>query len=166
MMKRGPKVPTKVLEQRGSWRIKTRRGEPQPDIGLPEIPSIVDNAQTRVWFNEIATDLLNSGLVTKIDGLSLALLVDAIERFVILRKSLRKGKEYDPKKLVVESIHGSVKPNPHVANLHVAWDQVKKLALEFGMSPVARTSIKTGSGSKTGKESCPVTFEDRFVKKA
>lgn len=166
MAKRGAKpTPTSVLRERGSWRAKLRNGEPQPDIGIPPIPDFLDKPRTRKWFTKIATDLLTSGLVTKIDGISLALMVDAMDRFVTVREELRTGKEYDADKFLLETAtEGCKKANPQVQNLHTAWEQLKRYALEFGMSPSARTSIRTSDGKKSDES--PITFADKYLKQA
>ncbi len=50
MGKRGPPpTPTAVLKIRGSWRAKTRKGEPEPKAGRPETPAGFTDAVLKVW---------------------------------------------------------------------------------------------------------------------
>ena len=68
---RGPApTPTAILDMRGSWRAKTRAGEPQPQRGSPTAPRNLSKAQKAV-FRQIGRILEDMGLATRADGAQL-----------------------------------------------------------------------------------------------
>src|SRR6187399_3227778 len=68
MGSRGPApTPTPILELRGSWRAKTRTGEPQPPKGKPPCPKHFTKPQRIIW-RRLCTMLEYMNLMTKADG--------------------------------------------------------------------------------------------------
>jgi len=73
MGKRGPQpTPTAILEKRGSWLAKTRRGEPIPtgEMSL-DVPVILKDIEAVERWNEVAPQLKNLGVVTLVDSATL-----------------------------------------------------------------------------------------------
>ena len=76
MGKRGPKpTPTKILQNRGSWRGKKNPNEPRPELATVETPPPSWlNPQAKEHWQEISEFLCVRGLLTVADRPALALL--------------------------------------------------------------------------------------------
>lgn len=69
MGKRGPAPqPTAILQLHGSRRAKTVRKEPEPPVGIPDVPENTPAAALEVWRKAIEHLLATKGLLTRIDG--------------------------------------------------------------------------------------------------
>src|SRR5580765_2397007 len=65
---RGPApTPTAILQLRGSWRAKTRTGEPQPQRGKPKCPKSFNREQTTTW-RRLCRMLDQMNILTAVDG--------------------------------------------------------------------------------------------------
>ena len=141
MGQRGPRpTPTPILKLRGSRELESRRDEPIPDVGRPIRPSWVKGRARKVW-EEITPKLARMGVLTKIDRLALARYCDTwamwheCREFIAKHGSMYpiKGKDGKPK------YFGQY---PVVAQLHKHAEVLRRLEVEFGLTPAARTRIK------------------------
>jgi P27 family predicted phage terminase small subunit len=149
---RGPRpTPKRILDNRGSWRAKTRKDEPTPAPGLPPCPDFLDDAARAEW-SRISLELLALGLLTNIDRAALAAYCVAWSRwqaaetkindlgiFVAVKRRHRKGAQ------------GGMVVNPWLAVADRAMKQMREFAGEFGMTPATRTraaAAKPSSGDK------------------
>ena len=147
MGKRGPQpTPTAVLAARGSWRAAARKGEPQPKIGVPECPSWISDIGREYW-TEIAGMLAELGVMTEADRYPLALLVDALARYIAARDAVTTDGVLDQNKATYTTEGGAVCQHPAVGQMHKAWEQVLKLSREFGLTPASRAGITVGATS-------------------
>lgn len=111
-----PKTPTNKLKLRGSWRGKTRRGEPQPPAGIPDAPAWL-SAEAREAYTEVAAQLHGLGMMTMIDRNALARYADLWVSYCLSRD-------------VNEQIKLSA--------------ELGKLERQFGLTPSARASLASG----------------------
>lgn len=135
MSRRGPgKTPTKILEQRGSWRAKTRKKEPIPPDGQVKPHAVLD-ATARALFQRITKEIAK-GVVKPCDAHVLAIACQAFSDWVRLTKELRTEGETS------ENIETGVRySNPKVFTRDKARDTFFKLAREFGLTPSSRANL-------------------------
>lgn len=142
MGKRGPRpTPTAELELRGSRQAKINRknGEPQPDPGAPDPPEWLEGEGLAVW-DELAPQLEEMGVFTKVDGLAFA-------RYCVLWAQWVKA-------IMFIQQHGTTYPLkdgngkikcfaqfPEVAVMNKTSMTLSRLEAEFGLTPSARTRI-------------------------
>lgn len=148
MGKRGPPpTPTSELNRRGSWRGKTREGEPQGEVGLPPCPEWVSERVRHRW-GEVGGMLVRMRVLTLADETALALLLEALASY------LDADDLYEPTRLTVVSEKGVVSADPIVKIRGEAWDRVLKILREFGLTPSSRTAVTKiveEDGNKGGK---------------
>jgi len=141
MGRRGPqKTPTKTLAMRGSWRAKTRDGEPEPSGKMPECPDWLD-ADAHAEWNRVLVELEGMGIVGATDY---AVLVGYCESWSQYKQAVemlaRTGPLHKPRN------DGEVRRSPMVFILKDAREAMLKFARELGLSPAARASVSVASG--------------------
>jgi len=109
---------------------------PQPPVPdrAPYAPRHLNEAGKAEW-NRVVKLLLDLELYTEMDQAALALYCQAWGRWVHAEKELEKKGE------VLEGGQGGLYQNPwlHVANR--SWEQLRKVLVEFGLSPSARERL-------------------------
>src|SRR5262245_50932234 len=96
MAGRGPApTPTSVLEARGSWRAKTRAGEPRLPTERPSGPAWLSKEAQAEW-RRVTRELLRMGVLAKADRAMLAEYCEAWSELVEL-SGLLAVKNLDPK---------------------------------------------------------------------
>jgi P27 family predicted phage terminase small subunit len=144
---RGPsRTPTRALALRGSWRSKTRPGEPAPRGPRPRPPEwLCDDAKAQ--FLAIVRRLWAQGVVSSVDEAALAIYADLLAQY-------RRASEFVAK-------HGDVyivRARPRVEGEEgrpigfASYPQAKRqenlamlllrLSREFGLTPAARTQVQ------------------------
>lgn len=148
MGKRGPKSkPTnlKVLEGMRKDRINTE--EPRPKPVSPKCPSFLPPEAKRIW-KKLAAPLEQLGLLTEIDGATLAAFCAAYARWEVAEKML-KDKDGGHQE-VIETTNGNKVQNPYVGIAHTAMKIMLQYGRELGLSPSARSSLSISK--LTGEE--------------
>lgn len=141
---RGPQpTPTAILEQRGSWRAKSRPGEPRLPATVPDCPERLTGERRQTW--EAASELLEEmNVLTVADGLALELLADLVSRYRALADTIAEhGETYS-----YVSANGATirQPVPEVSILASVTKQMVGLMDRFGLSPAARTRLTMERG--------------------
>ena len=132
MAKPGPKkTPKRVLKLRGSWRADLAKDDETP-VGRPECPAWVKGEAKKEW-DWICDNLESMGILAVIDRTMLELYVTA---YIEWRKACK-----DVKKTTEKTKNGNTIQSPELSIRNKAWDRLKKVCAEFGMSPAARTGI-------------------------
>ena len=147
MGRRGPAPePTRLTVLRGGSKITHRPlpvGEPTPDPRIPSCPAWLPAEARRGW-RYTAPMLHRSGLLTSIDGLTLAGLCIAVWQ---LRKALvvieEKGQTFT-------TPSGYRQQRPEVAIMNRSLDHIKQFGDRFGLSPSARARISLGEKPDEG----------------
>lgn len=131
-----PKIPTKVLDMRGSPLAKRRIEEPQGPEGVPECPSWLDKEAKAEW-KRLIPILTQMGILTLADRQALAQLCQARSDYVRAAKRVRKDGEtfMTPK--------GFVAKHPMVTVMNEAFARWYRLMPHFGLSPSARAGLAT-----------------------
>jgi len=111
-------------------------GEPQPPVpaNTPYAPRHLSNEAKREWRRMVSV-LMDLGLYTVVDRAALAMYCQAWGRWV---HAERKLAEQD---IILKSCKGNLYQNPwlHVANK--AWEQMRKILPEFGLTPSSRSRL-------------------------
>lgn len=133
MGKRGPRpLPTAVLELRGSWKAKTRTGEPQPE-GEAIPPDWLDDIAKEEW-NRLAPELKRLGLLRSLDQTAFALYCDLFSCWRRASAELEKtGRYYQSGDL--QKLH----PLSNVVDQLAT--RLMAMMKEFGCTPSARTGL-------------------------
>ena len=112
--------------------------EPEP-VGLAKCPSWLDFEAKKEWAR-IAPELERLGLLTMVDQAALAAYCQAWAEFKGATADLQaEGRVYYTE-------DGEPKPHPAVSRQKAAWSAIRGFAAEFGLSPSARTRVKSDSG--------------------
>ena len=135
-----PKTPTVILENRGSWRAKTRPGEPKaPAAKNLSCPNWVRKDAVKYW-KEIVPHLEGiPGLLAKCDRMALGMLCDALALYVRASKDLEK-----------HGITVDGRTNPAGLVQQRAWMRFARLVKEFGLSPASRAGLSIAEAEGTG----------------
>lgn len=140
MGKRGPpKTPTVILKNRGSWRAKTRGGE--PDFGTVKTlrrPSWLRKDAAKHW-KEIVPHLeAIPGLLSKVDRLAIGMLCDSLAIYIKASKDIEKNG------IVIDG-----RTNPATTVQQKAWMRFARLIREFGLSPASRAGLDVKTEEKS-----------------
>lgn len=144
MGKRGPPpTPTAILEARGSWRAKGRKGEPEVEVKEPPCPGWLPKEAKAEW-KRIVPILLNLKVLTEADQAALQNYCLAHSQIVELQRIISKeGYTYEDR--------GIVKKRPEVGILQNAQKIVKTFLVEFGLSPASRARLGAGAAEEGAK---------------
>lgn len=130
-------IPTALKIARNNPGHQTlNKNEPQPDtsdLTLPSELNLSDNAKKQ-W-KIISKHLKNSGLLTVIDRPALAMYCEACARWVHANKELQKNG------MVIIAQSGFPVQSPYLSISNKAFDQMKSLMVEFGMTPSSRSKV-------------------------
>ena len=89
----------------------------------------------RQQWRSLARKLARAGLISQVDGLSLRLLAESIDLY------LNASAKITPQTMVVKTVNGNVIQNPFLAIRNRAWEQIVKLAANFGLTPADRNGL-------------------------
>ena len=129
-------VPTALKVVRGNpGKRPLNEDEPQPEKGIPDPPDWLTEVARAHW-PLVAKQLNDAGILTSIDGQALAMYCEA---FATWREAMDtiacEGS-------IVRSQNGFPIQSPWLAIANRAHDDMRKLLVEFGMTPSARSRVK------------------------
>lgn len=141
---RGRKPKPNVMKRlAGNPGKRPLNAEPQPPVPdcTPYVPRYLNDEAKREW-RRIVNVLLDLGLYTVVDRAALAMYCQAWGRWVEAERKLAKEGP------VLTSDKGNLYQNPwfHVANK--AWEQMRKILAEFGLTPSSRARLSVGAGGQ------------------
>lgn len=131
-------TPTTMKRLRGNpGKRALPKGEPTARRGkrTPSAPYYLSEAAAAEW-RRVARMLHEMRVLTDADVQALALYCAAFARWAGAERMVEEQGE------VVLTGTGSVKINPYVQIANLAWEQMRKMLLEFGMTPSARARIQ------------------------
>ena len=142
----GPKpTPTAKLANRGSWRAKTRGGEPAPPEGNAIPPAwLLSNAEQ--YWDKILPMLEGMGIMSPAYSPMLGLLVNSMARYIEYEERVTTSGP------VTLNTNGNEATSPWWTARNKALDQVLKISREFGLSPAAMTTIRMPDSPPKTKE--------------
>lgn len=117
--------------------------EAQPDALIPEPPPEL-TSDARIEWNQISLKLHKCGLLTTIDRSVLAAYCQAYGRWVEAERVLADMARRDPvtRGLLIKTTNGNVIQNPMIGTANKAMSDMVRYAVEFGMSPSARSRVR------------------------
>lgn len=128
-------TPSNLVRLRGNpGRRPMNEDEPQPTLRLPPCPAHLKGEARREWF-KMGRRLLRHGLLTEIDGGTLALYCQAWGRWVDAEAQIS---EFGT---VIVAPSGFPVQSPYLAIANKAMSQMAKILVEFGMSPSSRSRV-------------------------
>ncbi len=131
--------PTALKVLKGNTgRRPLNEAEPKPEVFLPRPPSHLSPVARREW-RRAGAFLVEMGLMTNLDVAALAGYSVAYARWSDAEKALRK---YG---LMVKDADGLPMQSPYLAVANKAFEQMRVMMVEFGMSPSSRSKVASGS---------------------
>lgn len=133
--------------------------EPIPVRDLPNPPTeLTDDA--KVEWGRVSEELYRLGLLTGIDRAALAAYCQAYGRWAQAERSLAEMAKRDPLTggLLVKTTNGNAIQNPLVGVANKALADMVRYAVEFGMTPSARSRIETDKASNPEKAAASKYF--------
>ncbi len=131
-------VPTVLKQERGTYRAdRTVSNEAQFPVNdrMPSPPDTLNEYGQQVW-RAYGKMLLDAGLLTKGDYIALELLCQAYGRWIEAEKQVAKHGT-----VLKSKTSGNLFQNPYLSVANRAWEQVKKMLAEFGLTPAERTRV-------------------------
>jgi P27 family predicted phage terminase small subunit len=138
-MARGRKpIPTQLKIVRGNPGKKALpKGEPLPDASMPSPPDFLEGYALEVW-QSLAPKLSQAGILTAVDGMTLAVYCQACQNWREARQVLKvEGNR-------VSSPNGYEIAHPCVSMEKQAFETMRQYATELGLSPAARPRLSKG----------------------
>lgn len=135
-----PRKPTALRVIQGNpSRRPLPKNEPKPRRGIPVPPPHLD-AYARAEWDRITPELLAVGLLTSIDGVTLAAYCQCVSRWTQAEEAIARMKARDKltSALMIKTINGNAIQNPLIGVANRAMHMAIRFAAEFGMSPAAR----------------------------
>ncbi|MBB5469362.1 P27 family predicted phage terminase small subunit [Paraburkholderia sp. CI2] len=138
-----PRKPTalRIIEgNRGHRPIP--KNEPKPRRGVPKPPAHLDSYALAEW-DRITPELDAIGMLTTIDGTTLAAYCQCVSRWMQAEESIQRMKARDKltSALMIKTSNGNAIQNPLVGVANRAMLMAIRFASEFGMSPAARARL-------------------------
>jgi P27 family predicted phage terminase small subunit len=136
MRGRRPK-PTSLKRLEGNpGKRALNSAEPRPRVVLPRPPAHLSDDEKTKW-KSLVRELHPLGLVTVLDLDQLSTYCVLWCRWVKAEKMVREKGE------IIKTAAGNIIQNPYLSIANRALDQLNKLGAEFGMTPSARSRVKT-----------------------
>ncbi len=134
-----PRKPTELHVLTGTGRKdRQTQSEPKSRREKPEPPDHL-NDNERAVFENLADQLFEAGIITKLDGMALELLSCAYLEYLSTTDVIKsEGRTYRIKTTTGEE---AIKAHPIVAMRSDAWKRVKSMMAEFGMTPATRPNV-------------------------
>jgi P27 family predicted phage terminase small subunit len=136
--------PTAVKIARGTEPRWINHAEPQPPPGLPQPPDWLSPVALAKW-NELTPLLAVTGVLTTLDG-------DALARYCVTFAEWKKHLsicERGGDVLIVRDEGGRVRytqVGPSATLVRQHGQTLHKLAIEFGLTPAARSGVRVADG--------------------
>jgi len=132
--------------------VKYNDAEPQPALGQPDMPKGLSSLAKREW-KRVVPLLLAINVLTVVDGPVLMAYCESWAMWVTALKEIKRGGlTYESGgQLVDGKLVGAIRRlNPAVAERDKALKSLRGFMNDLGLSPSARTRIKTDPAPKRG----------------
>lgn len=142
-----PKTPSKVLEMRGSWRAKTRTGEPKPASNALTCPAYLDDDGKKLW-RTLTRQLKGMGIIGSVDAQALGRYCQLHTRWLAAEAEIKKSGSIAP----TLNADGEVTGWRVAAAVKIAGDLADKLLrleMNYGMTASARASLSVAPDKKS-----------------
>lgn len=129
----------------GKRPANKREPKPRTTTKIPKAPDHLDVGARREW-KRLSAQLVGCGLLTDLDRDVLSMYCTAFSRWVAAERTVqRKG-------TVLLTAKGYPIVSPYLSIANKAFEQMRALLSELGLSPAARSSIKVDAENDDPKE--------------
>jgi P27 family predicted phage terminase small subunit len=130
--------PTEMLKTAGTFRADRHANKLELPLGAP-VPRAAMGEISREAFEFISARLTAVGVVAEIDAFALQMFADAWEDYIASREVIRR----DGPTYTTTTNTGDImfRPRPELSMMNNAWERLKKIIPEFGMTPSSRAKI-------------------------
>jgi len=138
-------IPTAIKQLNGNpGKRPLNRNEPKFGTHGVTCPKHLDKTARAEW-KRVSAELSTTGLLTTVDRAALAAYCAAWSRWVDAELNIQKFGT-----VIKSPKSGFPIQNPYVGIANTALDQMRKFAVEFGMTPSSRSRISTADGPTSG----------------
>lgn len=135
-------TPTSLKIIRGNpGKRSLSKDEPTPQAVCPPPPAVLSATAKKHW-KVVAKQLYEADIMTVLDIDALTIYCEAYARWVEAGKAIQKEGA-----IITQKNHNGkveyLKQNPYLQIQQKAFDQMKAMLVEFGMSPSSRTRVRT-----------------------
>lgn len=133
------RVPTNLLKLRGAFdkhpeRLKARQNELTLTVEAPEPPDFLSE-QARPHWDSISDTLYKFGVMTALDVHALAAYCEVYARWLHANEQICKNG------CVIPDEDGFPRSSPYLRVANDAFQQMRSLLTEFGLTPAARSRV-------------------------
>jgi P27 family predicted phage terminase small subunit len=132
-MKGRKPLPSEIKLLTGSRQPINKR-EPKPSRTMPTCPKFLQGEARAEW-RRISRELHRIGVLTVVDRAALAAYCLAWATMV------KATEQLETKEMVIERAFGNLVQNPWLQVRNRAMDDMKRFAVEFGMTPSSRSRV-------------------------
>jgi P27 family predicted phage terminase small subunit len=140
MGKPGPSPKPTQLKKLAGNPGKRKLNDAEPQFEAPgrmlNVPDYLDKRAAEIW-RELGRLLLSAGLFTVVDKYALAMFCVAAGRWM---EAEAKLKESGP--VLLSKATGNLYQNPYLHVANRAWDQMRQMFGEFGLTPAERSRLQ------------------------
>jgi len=120
---------------------------------MPPAPDHLDDEGKKIW-RRLGPKLLRAGLLTDVDLYVLGMFCTAASRWI---EAERMVKRLGP--ILVSKDSGNFYQNPYLHVANRAWEQMRKLLPELGLSPAERSRLQSMLAEDEEKSLAELLFE-------
>lgn len=120
---------------------------------MPPVPDHLDEEGAKIW-RTLGPRLLRAGLLTEVDVYVLGMFCAAASRWIDAERKLKK---LGP--VLVSHETGNLYQNPYLHVANRAWEQMRKLLGELGLSPAERSRLTSLLAEDEDKSLAELLFE-------
>lgn len=140
---RKPKPTALSIVQGNPGKRPLPKNEPKPKAVAPNAPAVLSVEAKKHW-RIVVKQLHASKLMTRLDIDALVIYCESYARWVDAVDQLRE------EGLIIKSPQGYSVQNPLLSISNKAFDQMRAMLVEFGMTPSSRTKVTAVDDSKKG----------------
>ena len=145
-------TPTAIKQLRGTTTTTESDSNFPTQTLLPKAPVTLNKYGKKLW-NEYGEMFMNVGLLTAGDLIALEMLCSSYGRWVKAELDVAESGE------VLVSDTGGVYQNPVLSVANRAYDNLKKMLAEFGLTPAERTRVTAMMANKKGGNLAEMLFQ-------
>ena len=133
-----PPKPTNLIKANGTFKKHRHADRLELPNATPTMPFVSGDVATQT-FAHLSERLSRLGVLSDQDGYALQMLADAWEDYIAAREVIRRdGPTYATTTNTGDTMW---RPRPELAMMNNAWDRLKKIIPEFGLTPSSRAKI-------------------------
>lgn len=132
----------KVLQGNPGHR-PLNKNEPKPKVSNYDPPEFLDGEAVEIWKQE-APRLISLGILTETDRLIFGALCEKVANWLHYSRKMHEAPD------LVKSNAGNIVPNPYIRLANHAYQDMCKVAVEFGLTPVSRSRVNASEVDAEG----------------